>query len=211
MENALSKEARNICQLGPVVPVIVLEDADDATPLGEALLAGGIKVLEITMRTPAALAAIEEAAKIDGAIVGAGTVLSKADLLNAKSAGAQFVVSPGFNEDIIEAANEADMPLLPGATTPAEVMTLRSAGFHMLKFFPANTAGGPKMLQAFGSVFTDVSFCPTGGISAATASDYLSLSNVSCVGGSWLAPKDKIADKDFAAITNLAKATVALW
>ena len=210
MENALSKEARNICQLGPVVPVIVLEDADDATPLGEALLAGGIKVLEITMRTPAALAAIEEAAKIDGAIVGAGTVLSKADLLNAKSAGAQFVVSPGFNEDIIEAAKEADMPLLPGAITPAEVMTLRSAGFHMLKFFPANTAGGPKMLQAFGSVFTDVSFCPTGGISAATASDYLSLSNVSCVGGSWLAPKDKIADKDFAAITNLATAAAAL-
>ena len=210
MENALSKEARNICQLGPVVPVIVLEDADDATPLGEALLAGGIKVLEITMRTPAALAAIEEAAKIDGAIVGAGTVLSKADLLNAKSAGAQFVVSPGFNEDIIEAAKEADMPLLPGAITPAEVMTLRSAGFHMLKFFPANTAGGPKMLQAFGSVFSDVSFCPTGGISAATASDYLSLSNVSCVGGSWLAPKDKIADKDFAAITNLATAAAAL-
>ncbi len=210
MENALSKEARNICQLGPVVPVIVLEDADDATPLGEALLAGGIKVLEITMRTPAALAAIEEAAKIDGAIVGAGTVLSKADLLNAKSAGAQFVVSPGFNEDIIEAAKEADMPLLPGAITPAEVMTLRSAGFHMLKFFPANTAGGPKMLQAFGSVFTDVSFCPTGGISAATASDYLSLSNVSCVGGSWLAPKDQIADKDFAAITNLATAAAAL-
>ena len=205
MENQLSIAARGICANGPVIPVIVLDRAEDALPLGQALVTGGVKVLEITLRTDAALDAIASASEIVDAVVGAGTVLSKQDLLNAKAAGAKFVVSPGCNEEVLEAALAEEMPLLPGAITPSEVMALRSKGFHMLKFFPAQLAGGVGMLKAFASVFGDVSFCPTGGISEANAMDYLSLPNVTCVGGSWLAPKDAIANGSLDQITTLAK------
>ena len=163
-ENALSLKARDICDIGPVIPVLVIDDAADSKPLGEALLAGGVKVLEITLRTPAALDAISAAAEISGAVVGAGTVLTKADLLNAKSAGATFAVSPGANDDLVAAAIDEDFPLLPGAITPSEAMSLSAKGFKMLKFFPAEIAGGTKMLKAMGSVFSDIAFCPTGGI-----------------------------------------------
>ena len=205
-QNPLSQKAEDICNIGPVIPVLVIEDAADSKPLGDALLAGGVKVLEITLRTPAALDAISAASEIEGAVVGAGTVLTKTDLLNSKAAGATFAVSPGANDDLVEAAIAEEFPLLPGAITPSEVMNLTAKGFHMLKFFPANVAGGVNMLKAMGSVFSDVSFCPTGGISAKTASDYLTLPNIKCVGGSWLAPKDLVADKSWAEITKLASA-----
>ncbi|MEM7242073.1 MAG: bifunctional 4-hydroxy-2-oxoglutarate aldolase/2-dehydro-3-deoxy-phosphogluconate aldolase [Pseudomonadota bacterium] len=209
-QNALSLKAQEICNIGPVIPVLVIENANDSKPLGDALLAGGVKVLEITLRTPAALDAISASAEIDGAVVGAGTVLTQTDLLNAKAAGATFAVSPGANDDLIAAAIKEDFPLLPGAITPSEVMSLRAKGFHMLKFFPAEIAGGIKMIQAMGSVFSDVSFCPTGGISASNARDYLAQKNIRCVGGSWLAPKDVVADQNWDEITKIAKAASGL-
>ena len=205
-ENTLSKRAKEFCQIGPVVPVVVAEKAEYGAPLAEALLAGGIKLIEITLRTDAALKSIENAAQVEGAIVGAGTVLSSDDLKAAQDAGAQFVVAPGYNTAVLDAAEKADMPILPGAVTPSEIMQLRDRGYKMLKFFPASAFGGVSTLSAYASVFGDMTFCPTGGIIPKTAPDYLALKNVICLGGSWVAPKDAMAKGDWAAIEELARA-----
>ncbi|MDP3273719.1 MAG: bifunctional 4-hydroxy-2-oxoglutarate aldolase/2-dehydro-3-deoxy-phosphogluconate aldolase [Deltaproteobacteria bacterium] len=196
---------------GPVIPVMVIERVQDAIPLAEALLAGGVRVLEITLRTPAALAAIEAIAKaIPSAIVGAGTVRNAEDARLAKQAGSAFVVSPGFSPSLVAACASLQMPLLPGVATASEVMAAHEAGLRFLKFFPAKNAGGPAMLQALGGPFFDVSFCPTGGITAETAQSYLTLPNVKVCGGSWLTPKELVQTGQWAQITALAKAAQSL-
>jgi len=196
---------------GPVIPVIEIDHEDDALPLGEALLKGGVRVLEITLRTRAALGAIERLAKgLPDAIVGAGTVLAPKDVKNAKDAGAQFAISPGLTRDLAETCTALRLPLLPGAVTATEIMIARDMGFRHFKFFPAGSSGGAAAVKALGGPFADIVFCPTGGISAETAPAYLSLPNVACVGGSWIAPKALIAEKNWAKITELAAATRGL-
>lgn len=196
-----------IMQNGPVIPVIVVERLEDAVPLARALVAGGVRVLELTLRTPVALQAIERIAQeVEGAIVGVGTITRPQDLQASVRAGAAFGVSPGLTPELIAAARDVPLPLLPGVMTPSDVIAARAAGFTELKLFPAQQAGGIGMLKALGGPFTDVRFCPTGGISATTAPDFLALSNVVCVGGSWLTPADAIAGKDWARITELARA-----
>lgn len=197
----------DIMQTGPVIPVIVVEQLEDAVPMARALVAGGVRVLELTLRTPVALQAIERIAKeVEGAIIGVGTITRPHHLQASVRAGAAFGVSPGLTPELIAAARDVPLPLLPGVMTPSDVMAARAAGFTELKLFPAQQAGGIGMLKALGGPFTDVRFCPTGGISATTAPDFLALSNVVCVGGSWLTPADAIATKDWARITELARA-----
>ena len=194
-----------------VLPVIVIERTEDAVPLAEALVAGGVTTLEVTLRTAAGLAAIETiAAKVPQAVVGAGTVTTPGELEQVSRAGARFAVSPGLTPALREAGHNDAAPLLPGVMTPAEVMQARDAGFTALKLFPAAQAGGIGMLKALAGPFADVRFCPTGGVSADNAGDYLALPNVICVGGSWLAPKTLIDNGDWAAITALAEATQRL-
>jgi 2-dehydro-3-deoxyphosphogluconate aldolase / (4S)-4-hydroxy-2-oxoglutarate aldolase len=193
-----------ILRTSPVIPVIVIEDAAVAVPLAQALVRGGLRVLEVTLRTPAALAAMKAMAAVEGAIVGAGTVLSAAQYDDAIAAGAQFVVSPGLTDKLAEAAAARPVPLLPGTVTASEVMRAREAGLRQLKFFPAEPAGGVPVLKSFGAVFPDVSFCPTGGITLATASSYLKLPNIACVGGSWLTPPELLKAKDWAQVEALA-------
>lgn len=188
----------------PVIPVIVIDDVADAVPMAQALVRGGLPVLEVTLRTPAALAAMQAMARVPGAIVGAGTVLDAGMLQAAVQAGAQFLVSPGYSDSVAAAARASGVPWLPGTATAGEVMRAREAGFNRLKFFPAEQAGGAEMLKAFGSVFRDVVFCPTGGITLAKAPGYLSLPHVACVGGSWVMPKPLVAQGDWAAIERLA-------
>lgn len=195
---------RELMQVAPVIPVLVIDDVSRAKPLAEALVAGGLRVLEVTLRTPVALEAMRRMAEVPGAIVGVGTALDRDDLKRAQDHGATFAVSPGFTPELGAAAKAIDMPLLPGVMTPADIMRARDGGFTELKFFPASQAGGPQLLKAFGGPFIDTVFCPTGGISAATASDYLSLSNVLCVGGSWVAPADLVNSGDWEAITALS-------
>lgn len=196
-----------VMQLGPVIPVIVIDRLEDAVPLARALVAGGVRVLELTLRTPVALQAVERIAEeVEGAIIGVGTITRPQDLQASLRAGAAFGVSPGLTPELSAAARDVDLPLLPGVMTPSDVMAARAAGFTELKLFPAQQAGGIGMLKALGGPFTDVRFCPTGGISAATAPDFLALSNVVCVGGSWLTPADAVAAKDWARITELARA-----
>jgi 2-dehydro-3-deoxyphosphogluconate aldolase/(4S)-4-hydroxy-2-oxoglutarate aldolase len=178
--------------------------------LAEALVAGGLPALEVTLRTPAALAAVRAMADVPGGIVGAGTLLTPADIRAAKDAGARFGVSPGATPRLIAAAADIGLPLLPGAATASEVMALWEQGYDMVKFFPAEAAGGAPALAAIGAPIPQVAFCPTGGITADTAARYLSLPNVMCVGGSWVAPKDKIAARDWSAITELARSAAAL-
>lgn len=194
----------------PVIPVIVIDDADDAEPLAQALVRGGLPVLEVTLRTPAALAAMRAMVQVPGAIVGAGTVLDAGQLQAAVQAGAQFLVSPGYSDGVRVAAQAAGVPWLPGTATAGEVMRAREAGCTRLKFFPAEQAGGVEMLKALGSVFRDVRFCPTGGITLAKAQQYLALPNVACVGGSWVLPKALVAQRDWAAIERLAAEAAAL-
>ncbi|MBL8552538.1 MAG: bifunctional 4-hydroxy-2-oxoglutarate aldolase/2-dehydro-3-deoxy-phosphogluconate aldolase [Hyphomonadaceae bacterium] len=189
-----------------IIPLVTLDDADDAVPMAKALMAGGLNVLEVTLRTPASLAALEKIAKVDGAIVGAGTVLSAADVESASEAGAQFLISPGFRGRLARAAADARLPFLPGVATATEIMRARDVGLSLLKFFPAEAAGGAKSVKAFAGPFPGVRFCPTGGVDAGNARDYLNLPNVVCVGGSWMTPRDAIAAKDWAKITALAKA-----
>jgi 2-dehydro-3-deoxyphosphogluconate aldolase/(4S)-4-hydroxy-2-oxoglutarate aldolase len=196
--------------MAPVIPVIVIEDARHAVPLAEALVAGGLRVIEITLRTPAALDAIRAMAEVPGAIIGAGTALGGAQLDAAAAAGARFVVSPGFTDSLARAAESARMPLLPGAVTPSEVMAARDAGYRRLKFFPADACGGVRTLRRYASVFADMLFCPTGGISAQTARDYLALPNVACVGGSWLTPVEVLRAGDWRAVSWLAREAAAL-
>ncbi|MET0546023.1 MAG: bifunctional 4-hydroxy-2-oxoglutarate aldolase/2-dehydro-3-deoxy-phosphogluconate aldolase [Caulobacterales bacterium] len=196
---------------GPVIPVIEIESEDDAIPLARALLAGGVKVLEITLRTPAALGAIKRISKsVKEAVVGAGTVLTAEDVRRALDAGAQFAISPGLTIDIAEACADGGLPLLPGAVTATELMLGRKHGFRNFKFFPAASSGGAAAVKAFAGPFADLKFCPTGGINPDNAGSYLSLPNVPCVGGSWLAPKDLVASKDWDAITDLALKTQSL-
>lgn len=205
-----STRAIAICRLAPVVPVLVIDDLAHARPLAEALVAGGLPALEVTLRTPVALDAIRIMAEVQGGAVGAGTLLTPADVKAAKAAGATFGVSPGATERLIDACAEHDLPLLAGAATASEIMALLEKGYTAMKFFPAEQSGGAAFLKSIGSPIPQVSFCPTGGISLKNARDYLSLSNILCVGGSWVAPKDAMARGDWAAITTLAAEARAL-
>ena len=199
-----SLKALEICRLAPVVPVIVVEDVAYARPLAEALVAGGLPALEVTLRTPVALEAIRMMAEVPGGVVGAGTLLTPADVKAAKAAGAKFGVSPGATERILDACAEWDLPLLPGAATASEIMVLLEKGYTVQKFFPAEQAGGAAYLKSIGAPIPQVKFCPTGGISLKNAMDYLSLGNILCVGGSWVAPKAVLATGDWAEVTRLA-------
>ena len=192
----------------PVIPVIVLNDVALAVPMARALVAGGIRMLEVTLRTPQALACIEAIAKeVPEAVVGAGTVRTKADAQAAAMAGAQFAVSPGYTSAVGQACRDMGLALLPGVATGSEIMMAQADGFTELKFFPALQAGGPAMLKAWGGPFFDVKFCPTGGVTLQNASDFLALPNVVCVGGSWLVPADALAQGDWTRITQLARDT----
>ncbi len=196
---------------GPVIPVIVLQRVQDAVPLAEALLAGGVKVLEVTMRTPVALQCIEAIAKaLPEAVVGAGTVRSAADAQAALDAGSRFAVSPGYTSALGAACGRIGLPLLPGVATASEVMAAQADGLAFLKFFPAMQAGGIPMLKALGGPFPDVAFCPTGGITLDTAPQFLALPNVKVCGGSWLTPADAVASGDWARITRLAREALSL-
>lgn len=194
-----------------VIPVIVIDDADDAVPLARALVAGGLPAIEITLRTEAALPAIEQIAQqVPDAIVGAGTVLNGKQYEQVVSAGARFAVSPGFTREIAAAALGSAVPLLPGSTTASEVMRAIELGYSLLKFFPAEQSGGAPFLKSLASPFGGVHFCPTGGVSVDNAKDYLGLPNVLCVGGSWVAPKADVTAGNWDKITKLAKGAAAL-
>lgn len=199
----------NVSQLlsiSPVMPVVVIDDAKLAVPLARALVEGGVRVMEVTLRTSAALESIRSIAReVPEISVGAGTILNTRDLQQAREAGASFGISPGSVPELLKSGRESDWPYLPGAMTPSDVMAAMAAGYSTLKFFPAAQAGGVSMLKALAGPFPKLMFCPTGGISIATAPDYLALSNVSCVGGSWLTPADRIAAQDWAVITKLAQ------
>ena len=201
----------DLVKQGPVIPVIVIQRVEDALPLAEALLAGGVKVLEITLRTPVALACMRAIAKaLPEAIVGAGTIRSVDDARAALDAGCRFGVSPGYSAAIGRACTDMGLPLLPGVATASEVMAANADGYHFLKFFPATAAGGIPMLKALAGPFPDVIFCPTGGITVETAPQFLALPNVKVCGGSWLTPADAVEAKDWARITKLAKEASAL-
>jgi len=201
---------RSILSLAPVVPVIILDDVDQARPLAEALVAGGLPILEVTLRTPNALKVIEEMGKVTGAIVGSGTVRTALHMKQSVDAGCQFMVSPGISPRILDAADDMGIPLLPGIGTPSEAMTAAERGYSFLKFFPAEALGGAPVLKAFASPLPDITFCPTGGIDPAKARIYLGLPNVICVGGSWIMPGDALAANDFARIESLAREAAAL-
>lgn len=203
---AMTLTALDVMRDAPVIPVIVLNDVAHAVPLAEALVAGGIRMLEVTLRTPQALACIEAIARhVPQAVAGAGTVRSVADAAAAARAGARFAVSPGYTGALGQACRDAGLPLLPGVATGSEIMQAQEDGFTELKFFPAMQAGGPAMLKAWGGPFGDVRFCPTGGVSMANAAEFLALPNVACVGGSWLTPADALARGDWALVTELAR------
>lgn len=195
----------------PVVPVIVIEDIATAVPLARALVAGGLTLLEITLRTPVALEALRRiAGEVDGALCGVGTVLTPDQLATAEQAGARFAVSPGATARLLDAAENSAVPLLPGANTPSETMALRERGYRLQKFFPAEQSGGAAYLSSLSTVISDVRFCPTGGITVDKAPSYLALKNVICVGGSWIMPKAAVASGDFATIEALARAAAGL-
>lgn len=208
--NEASRRTRELCSLAPIVPVLVVHDARDAARLAQALVAGGLPVLEITLRTPAALAAISEMAKISGGHVGAGTLITPADVQAAKAAGATFGVSPGATDELLAACEEADLPLLPGAATASEAMRLLARGYDMLKFFPAEASGGAPALKSIGAPLPQITFCPTGGVNTANAESYLALDNVLCAGGSWVAPDDLVRAGKWDQITALAQAASRL-
>ena len=201
---------REMCQQVAVIPVLVVKETQHAKPLAEALVAGGLTVLEVTLRTPAALEVIRLMSEVPGSQVGAGTVLTLADVKAAKAAGAQFAVSPGATTDLVKAAADEGLPLLPGASTASEVMCLLELGLDTLKFFPAEAAGGVSMLKSLYGPLPKVMFCPTGGITEKTASNYLVLPNVMCVGGSWVTPDNLLQAGDWQAIQALAQAAQAL-
>ncbi|QDC09462.1 bifunctional 4-hydroxy-2-oxoglutarate aldolase/2-dehydro-3-deoxy-phosphogluconate aldolase [Oceanicola sp. D3] len=205
-----SVKTKEICTLAPVVPVLVVDDAAHAAPLAKALVAGGLPALEVTLRTPAALDVIRAMSEVEGGVVGAGTLLTPEDVKNAVAAGAKFGVSPGATDTLLQACEDEGLPLLPGAATATEAMALLERGYTAMKFFPAEASGGAPALKAIGAPIPQISFCPTGGVSLKNANDYLSLSNVMCVGGSWVAPGDKVKSGDWAGITALAKEAAAL-
>jgi 2-dehydro-3-deoxyphosphogluconate aldolase/(4S)-4-hydroxy-2-oxoglutarate aldolase len=197
--------ALQVMQDAPVIPVIVLHDIQHAVPLARALVAGGIRMLEVTLRTPQALACLEAIAReVPEAVAGAGTVRSAADVEASLRAGARFAVSPGYTQALGRACRDAGLPLLPGVATGSEIMMAQEDGYTELKFFPAMQAGGPAMLKAWAGPFAEVSFCPTGGVSPANAQEFLALPNVACVGGSWLTPADALRANDWALISRLA-------
>ena len=197
--------ALQVMQDAAVIPVIVLHDVRHAVPMARALVAGGIRMLEVTLRTPQALACLEAIAReVPEAVAGAGTVRSAADAQACAMAGARFAVSPGYTHALGQACRDAGLPLLPGVATGSEIMAAQEDGLTELKFFPAMQAGGPAMLKAWSGPFGDVKFCPTGGVTPGNAAEFLSLSNVVCVGGSWLTPADALANGDWARITALA-------
>ncbi len=211
MSSVQTFTALQVMQDAPVIPVIVLNDVAHAVPMARALVAGGVRMLEVTLRTPQALACIEAIAReVPDAVVGAGTVRSKADAVAAASAGARFAVSPGYTTAVGQACRDAGLALLPGVASGSEIMMAQEDGFTELKFFPAMQAGGPAMLKAWSGPFFDVKFCPTGGVTLQNAPDFLALPNVVCVGGSWLVPGDAMASGDWARITQLARDTQAL-
>ncbi|MBC2835337.1 bifunctional 4-hydroxy-2-oxoglutarate aldolase/2-dehydro-3-deoxy-phosphogluconate aldolase [Paragemmobacter straminiformis] len=199
-----SAAAARVCALAPVVPVLVIDDLAHARPLAEALVAGGLPALEVTLRTPCALDAIRAMSEVAGGVVGAGTLLTPADVKAAKAAGATFGVSPGATDRLIAACEDEGLPLLPGAVTASEIMALLERGYTVQKFFPAEQSGGAAFLKSIGSPIPQVKFCPTGGISLKNAGDYLALKNILCVGGSWVAPKEAMLRGDWAEITRLA-------
>jgi 2-dehydro-3-deoxyphosphogluconate aldolase/(4S)-4-hydroxy-2-oxoglutarate aldolase len=200
-----------IMRASPVIPVIAIDDINQAVPLAKALVAGGIRVLEVTLRTPHGLPAIRAMAEqVPEAIVGVGTLTQPDEFAAAREAGAVFGVSPGLTPSLIDAARKSGLPLLPGVMTPSEVMTAREAGYRQLKLFPAVPAGGVGMLNAIAGPLPDVMFCPTGGVSQENAAQFLACKNVACVGGSWLTPQDAMQAGDWARITRLAAAASAL-
>lgn len=201
-----SAQTLTICNTAPVIPVLLVERADTAAALGQALVDGGLPVLEVTLRTKAALDVIAAMAEVAGGIVGAGTLLTPQDVKNAKAAGAMFGVSPGATDILIDACEAEGLPLLAGAATATEAMRLLERGYTTQKFFPAEAAGGAKALGSLASPLPQITFCPTGGVSLTNARSYLALPNVVCVGGSWVAPKDAVAAGDWAQITTLARA-----
>jgi 2-dehydro-3-deoxyphosphogluconate aldolase/(4S)-4-hydroxy-2-oxoglutarate aldolase len=203
---AVNLTSLQVMQDAPVIPVIVLNDVAHAVPMARALLAGGIRMLEITLRTPQALACMEAIAnEVEGAVVGAGTVRSAADAAAAVKAGARFAVSPGYTPAVGQACKDLGMALLPGVATGSEIMTAQEDGYTELKFFPAMQAGGAAMLKAWSGPFFDVKFCPTGGVTQQNAQELLNLPNVACVGGSWLVPADALVQGDWARIEKLAR------
>jgi 2-dehydro-3-deoxyphosphogluconate aldolase / (4S)-4-hydroxy-2-oxoglutarate aldolase len=203
------RKTMNIEQIlssSPVVPVVVIDNLEDAAPLAQALYNGGLKALEVTLRTPVAAQAVKIMKEtVPQAYVGTGTVVDTATFEVSKAIGADFMVSPGVNTELLNLAKNSDIPFLPGAATPSEVMSLASHGFKYLKFFPAEAAGGVPMLKSIGGPLPHIKFCPTGGVSLKSAPNYLALENVICVGGTWMLDKQLIANKDWPAIEALAK------
>ncbi|HCX82851.1 MAG TPA: keto-deoxy-phosphogluconate aldolase [Rhodoferax sp.] len=211
MSQAPAFTALQVMQDAPVIPVIVLNDVAHAVPMARALVAGGVRMLEVTLRTPQALACMEAIARdVPEAVVGAGTVRSKADAQAAANAGARFAVSPGYTSAVGQACRDLGLSLLPGVATGSEIMMAQEDGFTQLKFFPAMQAGGPAMLKAWSGPFFDVKFCPTGGVTLQNAPEFLALPNVVCVGGSWIVPADAMLKGEWDKITQLAKDTQAL-
>ena len=205
------KSVADIVGLGPVIPVLAFDTPEQGEQVSRALHAGGVKVLEITLRTPAGIEAIKRAAGIaPDVVVGVGTITKPEHCALAKQAGAQFGVSPGLTRDIHEASLDAGLPLLPGVMTPSDIIAAMELGYEIVKFFPAVPAGGMPMLNAFHGPFPTLKFCPTGGITAETATNFLALPNVVCVGGSWLTPKAALAANDWTEITRLARAASEL-
>ena len=208
---AVNLSALQVMQDAPVIPVIVLQDVAHAVPMARALVAGGIRMLEVTLRTPQALACMEAIAnEVPGAVVGAGTVRSAADAIAAAKAGARFAVSPGYTRTLGQACRDQGLSLLPGVATGSEILMAQEDGYTELKFFPAMQAGGPAMLKAWAGPFFDVKFCPTGGVTPGNAAEFLALPNVACVGGSWLVPADALAQGDWARIEALAREAAQL-
>lgn len=204
--DGVNMKIQEILSAAPVVPVIVIDELEDAIPLARALYNGGLRALEVTLRTPVAAEAVKQIKEaLPEAYVGTGTVVDKASFEASVNAGADFMVSPGVSSELLELAKSSDIPFLPGAATPSEAMELASHGFKFLKFFPAEAAGGAPMLKSIGGPLPQVTFCPTGGISLESAPKYLALNNVVCVGGTWMLDKSLIANKDWQAIEALAK------
>jgi 2-dehydro-3-deoxyphosphogluconate aldolase/(4S)-4-hydroxy-2-oxoglutarate aldolase len=206
-----SSPAASVLDLAPVVPVVVVDDLADAVPLARALVAGGLPAIEVTLRTPVALDAIRAiAGEVQGAVVGAGTVITPEQVGEVVAAGARFLVSPGWTDGLLEAMRASGVPFLPGVSTTSEVVALLERGVREMKFFPAEAAGGTAYLKALAAPLPQARFCPTGGVTPASAPDYLALPNVGCVGGSWMLPKDAVAGRDWARVEALAREAAAL-
>ncbi|ROS42996.1 bifunctional 4-hydroxy-2-oxoglutarate aldolase/2-dehydro-3-deoxy-phosphogluconate aldolase [Amycolatopsis thermoflava] len=205
------KTGHDVLELSPVLPVVVVDDAADAVPLAKALVAGGIRVIELTLRTPAGLAAIERvAAEVPEIVVGAGTVVTPEQARQAADAGSAFLVTPGCTDRLLEAVSGTGLPFLPGVSTVSEAMRVAEHGITALKFFPAEASGGVAYLKALGGPLPQLRFCPTGGVTVQNAPSYFALSTVGCVGGTWLTPKDAVATGDFGRIEELAREAAAL-